>query len=461
MPEDETTTSSEAPSESTPVDRRRRPRRRRRQEDHRQEDGRQEGDRQEGGRQEDHRQEDRHEEDRGQEGRRDAQSERRRRPPAPPAVLFQVPDPIDKPKKKAAKKARQDGRGRTPPGRHEAAEADEKPAKKTAKKAAKKAATKAAEQARTRPADHGRRPEPSPTTATGRTATGTGGAASPPPRWPPPSQDLRRGRRGRLVRRRRGRRRAARSDEDEAGDGTSRRRRRRRRTGEDGGGSSDDPSKTVTRVRRSRTGDDQITAVSGSTRLEAKKQRRREGREAGRRRAPIVSEAEFLARREAVDRVMVVRQRDELTQIGVLEDKVLVEHYVARESQTSLIGNVYLGRVQNVLPSMEAAFIDIGRGRNAVLYAGEVNWSALGHKDGQPRKIESVLSSGQSDPGPGHQGPDRPQGRPADQPDQPGRPVPGLRARRHHVAGSPASCPTPSATGSRRCSRRSSPTPPA
>ena len=74
---------------------------------------------------------------------------------------------------------------------------------------------------------------------------------------------------------------------------------------------------------------------------------------------------------------------------------MLVEHYVARESQTSLIGNVYLGRVQNVLPSMEAAFIDIGKGRNAVLYAGEVNWSALGHKDGQPRKIESVLSSGQ------------------------------------------------------------------
>ena len=93
---------------------------------------------------------------------------------------------------------------------------------------------------------------------------------------------------------------------------------------------------------------------------------------------------------------MVIRQRDELTQIGVLEDKVLVEHYVARESQTSLIGNVYLGRVQNVLPSMEAAFVDIGKGRNAVLYAGEVNWSALGHPDGQQRKIESVLSSGQS-----------------------------------------------------------------
>ena len=177
---------------------------------------------------------------------------------------------------------------------------------------------------------------------------------------------------------------------------TSRRRRRRRRAGEDPADGDDDPQNTVTKVRKTRAPEDGITSLSGSTRLEAKKQRRREGREAGRRRAPIVSEAEFLARRESVDRVMAIRQRDDLTQIAVLEDKVLVEHYVARESQTSLIGNVYLGRVQNVLPSMEAAFIDIGRGRNAVLYAGEVNWSSLGHKDGQPRKIESVLSSGQS-----------------------------------------------------------------
>lgn len=183
-------------------------------------------------------------------------------------------------------------------------------------------------------------------------------------------------------------------DSGEQGEGTSRRRRRRRRAGEEGPSDDDEPN-TVTKVRSRRAAEDQITSLAGSTRLEAKKQRRREGREAGRRRAPIVSEAEFLARREAVDRVMVIRQRQELTQIAVLEDKVLVEHYVARESQTSLIGNVYLGRVQNVLPSMEAAFIDIGKGRNAVLYAGEVNWAALGHKEGQPRKIESVLSSGQ------------------------------------------------------------------
>jgi ribonuclease E len=192
------------------------------------------------------------------------------------------------------------------------------------------------------------------------------------------------------------------SDETEGGaqggsSTSSRRRRRRRRAGESGGDAEgDDPENTVTRVRKPRSPEDEITAVSGSTRLEAKKQRRREGREAGRRRAPIVSEAEFLARRESVERVMAVRQRKDLTQIAVLEDKVLVEHYVARESQTSLIGNVYLGRVQNVLPSMEAAFIDIGKGRNAVLYAGEVNWSALGHKDGEPRKIESVLQSGQT-----------------------------------------------------------------
>ncbi|GAB3423728.1 hypothetical protein GCM10027569_56790 [Flindersiella endophytica] len=135
--------------------------------------------------------------------------------------------------------------------------------------------------------------------------------------------------------------------------------------------------------------------MEGSTRLEAKKLRRREGREAGRRRPPILTEAEFLARRESVDRSMTIRQRGDITQIGVLEDNVLVEHYVARQTQTSLIGNVYLGRVQNVLPSMEAAFIDIGRGRNAVLYAGEVDWVGLG-LEGQPKRIESALKSGQT-----------------------------------------------------------------
>jgi ribonuclease E len=132
--------------------------------------------------------------------------------------------------------------------------------------------------------------------------------------------------------------------------------------------------------------------VRGSTRLEAKKQRRRDGREAGRRK-PVITESEFLARRESVQRAMVVRESRGRTQIAVLEDGVLVEHYVANETNASMIGNVYLGRVQNVLPSMEAAFVDIGKGRNAVLYAGEVNWDAAG-MDGQPRRIETALKSG-------------------------------------------------------------------
>jgi len=129
--------------------------------------------------------------------------------------------------------------------------------------------------------------------------------------------------------------------------------------------------------------------------MEAKRQRRREGREAGRRRPPVLSEAEFLARRESVARKMIIRQRENLSQIAVLEDDILVEHYVDRESTGSLIGNVYLGRVQNVLPSMEAAFVDIGRGRNGVIYAGEVDWDYFG-AEGQNRKVEKVLKSGQT-----------------------------------------------------------------
>jgi ribonuclease E len=135
-----------------------------------------------------------------------------------------------------------------------------------------------------------------------------------------------------------------------------------------------------------------VATVTGSTRLEAKRQRRKEGREVGRRRTQL-TEAEFLARRESVERRMVVRELDQRTQIAVLEDGVLVEHYVARHGGQTLIGNVYLGRVQNVLPSMEAAFVDIGKGRNAILYAGEVNWDAAG-LEGQPRRIEQALTAG-------------------------------------------------------------------
>jgi ribonuclease E len=90
---------------------------------------------------------------------------------------------------------------------------------------------------------------------------------------------------------------------------------------------------------------------------------------------------------------MAVRELGDRTQIAVLEDGVLVEHYVTRATATSYVGNVYLGRVQNVLPSMEAAFVDIGKGRNGVLYAGEVNWDAAG-LEGKARAIENALKSG-------------------------------------------------------------------
>ncbi len=183
------------------------------------------------------------------------------------------------------------------------------------------------------------------------------------------------------------------ADADEAA-GTVR--RRRRRSSAETEPSPDDPPNTVVRVRTPRAKakpKSDSDSDKGSVRIEAKRQRRREGREAGRRRPPVLTESEFLARREAVERIMVVRQVEDRTQIAVLEDGVLVEHHVTREEHGSMVGNVFLGRVQNVLPSMEAAFVDIGRGRNAVLYAGEVNWDAAG-LDGQPKRIEFALKSG-------------------------------------------------------------------
>jgi ribonuclease E len=176
----------------------------------------------------------------------------------------------------------------------------------------------------------------------------------------------------------------------------TRRRRRRRRSGAGAEeAATDDGVVTVVRVRQPRPPRDEVQGVTGSTRLEAKRQRRRDGREQRRTRPPILSESEFLARREAVDRVMVVRQKGDRTQVAVLEDGILVEHYVTRQSANTMVGNVYLGKVQNVLPSMEAAFVDIGRGRNAVLYAGEVNWDASG-LEGRARSIEQALKSGES-----------------------------------------------------------------
>ncbi len=198
---------------------------------------------------------------------------------------------------------------------------------------------------------------------------------------------------------------------EESAEGSTHRRRRRRVAGSEGvtPGESvvEDGVVTVVKVREVRERPVRPARTERAERTERRGGRtarterndrggRTEYREPYRKRGTIITDGEFLARRENVDREMLVRQIADRTQIAVIEDGVMVEHYVNRNSNVSYVGNVYLGRVQNVLPSMEAAFVDIGKGRNAVLYAGEVNWDAAGISESQPRKIETVLKSGQS-----------------------------------------------------------------
>jgi ribonuclease E len=193
------------------------------------------------------------------------------------------------------------------------------------------------------------------------------------------------------------------TDENSEDSATSHRRRRRRRGAEDGVQPGEivdeDGVPTVVKVRESKERPERHDRNSRRDRHHRREGRhredRREYRETYRRRGTIITEGEFLARRDEVKREMLVRQKGDRTQICVIEDGVMVEHYVNRNSSISYVGNIYLGKVQNVLPSMEAAFVDIGKGRNAVLYAGEVNWDSAGLEDSAPRKIESVLKTGQ------------------------------------------------------------------
>ncbi len=202
------------------------------------------------------------------------------------------------------------------------------------------------------------------------------------------------------------------TDETSEDSATSHRRRRRRRGAEDGVQPGEivdeDGVPTVVKVRESKERSERTDRSDRSDRHDRNSRRdrhhrregrhredRREYRETYRRRGTIITEGEFLARRDEVKREMLVRQKGDRTQICVIEDGVMVEHYVNRNSSISYVGNVYLGKVQNVLPSMEAAFVDIGKGRNAVLYAGEVNWDAAGLEESAPRKIETALKTGQ------------------------------------------------------------------
>lgn len=203
-----------------------------------------------------------------------------------------------------------------------------------------------------------------------------------------------------------------------AGEPVFKKRRRRRRSGAEDvtpGESVEDGVVTVVKVRDARPAQEKSNDRGRDRKNFDRRDRRDRFRDRGRdrsrfndhrefnrdykenrRRGTILTDAEFLARRESVDREMLVRQQGDRTQIAILEDNILVEHYVNKSSNISYVGNVYLGKVQNVLPSMEAAFVDIGKGRNAVLYAGEVNWDETGLADNKERKIERVLKTGQS-----------------------------------------------------------------
>ncbi len=203
-----------------------------------------------------------------------------------------------------------------------------------------------------------------------------------------------------------------------AGEPVFKKRRRRRRSGAEDvtpGESVEDGVVTVVKVRDARPAQEKSNDRGRDRKNFDRRDRRDRFRDRGRdrsrfndhrefnrdykenrRRGTILTDAEFLARRESVDREMLVRQQGDRTQIAILEDNILVEHYVNKSSNISYVGNVYLGKVQNVLPSMEAAFVDIGKGRNAVLYAGEVNWDESGLADNKERKIERVLKTGQS-----------------------------------------------------------------
>jgi ribonuclease E len=166
--------------------------------------------------------------------------------------------------------------------------------------------------------------------------------------------------------------RPGRDDAAADGDAGSGPRRRRRRGGRGRSGGSRDPG-----GRSSRASDDAIELVA-----EARRGRERKGRPVGRY-------------------LMCVHVQPQATQIAVLEGRSLIEHYVSRrqDDTAQIDGNVYIGRVQNVLPGMEAAFIDIGTPKNAVLYRGDVRYDAEdvdSPGSGSDARIEQLLRPGQN-----------------------------------------------------------------
>jgi ribonuclease E len=162
---------------------------------------------------------------------------------------------------------------------------------------------------------------------------------------------------------------------DEAADPTPTKTKKRRRGGRGRGGSA-----------TTRKPNDPVEAIVASepveldeAQLKRRRGRQRKGRPVGRY-------------------LMTVNVRPQATQIAVLEGRNLIEHYVSRPADdiSQIHGNIYLGRVQNVLPGMEAAFVDIGTPKNAVLYRGDVQYDAEDIEEKSPARIEQILKAKQT-----------------------------------------------------------------
>ncbi|MDR3128165.1 MAG: Rne/Rng family ribonuclease [Bifidobacteriaceae bacterium] len=141
-----------------------------------------------------------------------------------------------------------------------------------------------------------------------------------------------------------------------------------------------------------------VAPESGKTRIKVTKLDRdkvvRQSKNSLARPERILQNAQFLAKRENVNRKMVVKEENNITQIAILEDDILVENFVSSDSENYISGSVFYGKVQNVLPSMEAAFVDIGASKNGVLYAGEVNYDIADIQAAEVETIDKALKVG-------------------------------------------------------------------
>ena len=179
--------------------------------------------------------------------------------------------------------------------------------------------------------------------------------------------------------------------DDERGGGRS-------RNGDNGGGGGRSRNRRRRRGGRNRS--------RGEGRGEGRDNNRRNSRDSRGSRDHVDTEADLIARRKGKERdgrplgryLMCVHVRNDLTQVALLEGRSLTEHYVSRpaDDATQIHGNIYLGKVQNVLPGMEAAFVDIATPKNAVLYRGDVQFDKEDVVEQGPEpRIEQVLKRGQ------------------------------------------------------------------